>query len=249
MIFSDATSKNGLIQECEFWTNLGDGTISGDTTLKAVFANRLNRAFDSVLPLVLSKNDKMRWDDPNHTDHPIATFDLVSGQNDYTMLEDEDGLSILNITDVMILPAASSTQYMRLRRMTLDEPRALRAMSPNPTDIGIPSAFLEKGNVIFFNWTPNYSATDGGKVFFERIPEYFTATGNDTLSPGIPVPFQPLLALYASLDWLLVNKPDAATLITRLEARIAQMRSDLDHYTDQRNPTRGRIIGRMTKSI
>ena len=40
LVFSDTTNKNGLIQECEFWTNLGDGTISGDTTLLAQFTDR-----------------------------------------------------------------------------------------------------------------------------------------------------------------------------------------------------------------
>lgn len=248
MVFNDTSTKQGLIQECEFWTNLGDGVISGDTTLLKVFTNRLNRAFENVLPLVLSKSDKLRWDDSNHTDHPIATFDIESGTNDYELLTDDNSLSILNLTDVMILPASSSTEYSRLRRMTLDDPRALRALSPNPSDTGIPSAFVEKGNIIFFDVTPNYDATAGGKVFFERVPSYF-ASSDTTKTPGIPAPFHQLLALYASLDWILVNKPEAVTLITRIEARIAQTRADLKNYAEQRNPTRRRVLGARTNSI
>jgi hypothetical protein len=194
MQFSDTSTKQGLIQECEFWTNLGDANISSDTTLLKVFTNRLNRAFDNVLPLVLSRSDKLRWDDPNHTDHPIATFNITSGTNDYEMLTDDNGLSILNITDVMILPSATATAYAELRRITMDDPRALRALSPNTTDIGIPSAFVEKGNIVFFDVTPNYNATAGGKVFFERIPDYF-ASSDTTQSPGIPAQFHPLLPL------------------------------------------------------
>lgn len=244
MQFSDTSNKNGLIQECEFWTNLGDAAISGDTTLLKQFASRINRAYDAIMPLILSFGDKMRWDDTNHTDHPIGTFNIVSGQNDYELLVDDNSLSILNITDVMILPGSSATEYVRLRRMTLDDPRALRAMSPNPADSGIPSAFVEKDNVVFFDVKPNYSATSGGKLFFERVADYFTAA-DTTQTPGIPAPFHVLLALYASLDYLLVHKPENKMLITRVEARIAQMRKDLDRAITDRNPIRRRVTGFM----
>jgi hypothetical protein len=248
MVFSDTTAKQGLIQECEFWTNLGDGTISGDTTLLKQFTSRLNRAYDAVLPLVLSIGDKMRWDDTNHADHPIGTLDLSSSYNDYEALVDDNGLSILNITDVMILESATSTDYRPLRRLTLDDPRALRAMSPNPSDVGVPSHFIEKDNVVFLWPKPNYSATAGIKLFFERIPDYFTSS-DTTQTPGIPSPFHPLLALYASLDWILVNKPDQASLITRIEARITQMRSDLKSAIENRNPVRRRAYAQQTNSI
>jgi hypothetical protein len=248
MKFSDTSTKQGLIQECEFWTNLGDAAISGDSTLLKVFANRLNRAYDNVLPLVLSRDDKMRWDDTNQPDHPIGTLDLSSSYHDYEVLVDDNGVSILNITDVMILDSATATEYRRLRRMTLDDPQSLNAMSPNPTDTGIPSAFVEKDNIIFLSPKPNYSVTAGIKLFFERSPDYFTSA-DTTQTPGIPEPFHPLLALYASYDWLLVNKPEATTLITRVEARIAQMRTDLGAAITRRNPTRRRITGARTSAV
>src|SRR4051794_15879939 len=111
MQLSDIELKQGLIQECEFWTNLGDGIITGDNALLLRFLSRLNRAFDKVLPIVLSRTDKMRWDDVNHTDYPIATFDIENGVGDYQFLTDENGNSILNITDVMILQSATATEY------------------------------------------------------------------------------------------------------------------------------------------
>jgi hypothetical protein len=190
----------------------------------------------------------MRWDDTNHADHPIGTLDLSSSYNDYEALVDDNGLSILNITDVMILESATSTDYRPLRRLTLDDPRALRAMSPNPSDVGVPSHFIEKDNVVFLWPKPNYSATAGIKLFFERIPDYFTSS-DTTQTPGIPSPFHPLLALYASLDWILVNKPDQASLITRIEARITQMRSDLKSAIENRNPVRRRAYAQQTNSI
>lgn len=248
MQYSDTTNKNGLLQECEFWTNLGDGTITGDATLKAQFTSRLNRAYDAVMPLLLSYGDKMRWDDTNHTKHPIGTTNIVSGTHDYQILTDDAGLSILNITDVMILESATSTEYKELRRLTLDHPDALRAMSPNPTDTGVPWAFLEKDNTVFLFPKPNYAATNGIKFFFERIADYFT-TSDTTQTPGIPAQFHQLLALYASLDWLLVFKSEATTLITRLEAKIAKTERNLEKAINARNPVRRRVVGTRVNSV
>lgn len=249
MQFSDTTNKNGLIQEAEFWCNLGDAGISGDATLLKVFTSRINRAYDAVLPLITSFGDKMRWDDINHPDHPIGTFDITSGTGDYELLVDDNGLSILNITDVMILESSSSTEYKPLHKMTLDDPRALRAMSPNPSDTGIPSSFVEKDNVIFFDVVPNYSATAGGKLFFERIADYFTSA-DTTQTPGIPAPFHQLLALHASKDWLLVNKSEATTLIANVKEEIAKKEKQLETSIKLRNPIRRRVVtSTRTRSV
>lgn len=241
MQFSDTTNKNGLLQECEFWCNLGDAGITGDTTLKAQFTSRINRAYDAIAPILFSYGDKMRWDDTNHTDHPIGTTNLISGQNDYQFLSDDNGLSILNITDVMILDSSSSTEYRQLRRITLDEGEdALRAMSPNPTDAGVPYAFVEKDNTVFLLPEPNYNATAGLKIFFERVPDYFTSA-DTTQTPGIPTPFHPLLALHASRDWLAVYKPENTLLIGTIEREIAKKEAALRQAVNVRNPIRRRV--------
>jgi hypothetical protein len=249
MILSDTTNKNGLIQECEFWTNLGDAAISGDAVLLKIFVNRLNRAYDKVVPFLLSYGDTMRWDDSvNHTKHPVATFDITSGTNDYQFLADEQSNSILNIVDVMILQSATATQYYSLRRMTLDEPKANRVLSPNTADTGIPSAFLERNNTVFFDVLPSYSATAGGKLFFERSPNYLSASSL-TASPGIPEPSQPLLAMEASLDYLVVHKPDNTAAIRRLSVEIEKAQASLKRIIDKKHPTRRRLTGYRASAV
>ena len=57
MQLSDTTNKNGLLQECEFWCKLPDGSITGTTLLLKQFVNRLNRAYDRVMPILLSGGD------------------------------------------------------------------------------------------------------------------------------------------------------------------------------------------------
>lgn len=242
MQYSNTTTKDGLMQKCEFWTGLGDAFITGNATLKAQFNGLLNSGFDRILPRVLSYSKSVRWDDTNHTDHPFGTLNLVSGQNDYTVTEDDNGLDIFNIVGVQILPSATSTEYLDLTPITSDHPFAERAMSPNPSDIGVPTHYLESNNTIFFYPEPNYNATAGAKIFFEREQSRFVVA-DTTKEPGIPKPFHEVLALYASLDWLLVNKPQNGTLITRIEARIQRIEDELDAMIAKRNPQRRRLIG------
>lgn len=240
MTFSDTTAKNGAIQTCEFWTNLGDAGISGDATLLKVFTARINEAFDRLMPFLLSWGSVLKWDDLNQTDLPIGTFNIVSGQSDYTIATDDNSLDILNITNVQILPSATATVYMDVKEMTMDDPYAIHAMAPASTDTGTPTHFLKRGNTIHFWPQPNYSVTSGGKIFFEREQSYFVST-DTTKEAGIPKPFHGLLPLYASYDWLLVNKPANAELITRIEAQISRRERELRDAISGRFPAREKL--------
>ncbi len=248
MQFNDTTTKQGLIQECEFWTGLGDGVISGDSTLLKVFTNRLNRGFDRVLPLVLSKDDTLQFDDPNHTDEPIAVTNLVAGQQAYSALSDEHGNSILNVVKVFIFDSATAVDYRPLRRVEVGQGREDRILSPASTFTGIPSEYVERGGMLFLGPVPNYNATGGVKIMFERAQSYF-ASNDTTKTPGIPSPYHQLLALHASLDWLLVNKPESTTLITRVETRIAALEKDLAAQSAARHPKRKRVMGGKVRSV
>lgn len=240
MEFSNTTTKAGLIQTIEFWTNLGDGAISGNATLLKVMTGRVNSAFDRLMPYLYSFSEYLSWDDANQTDLPIATVNLVSGQADYKIAQDDNSLDILNITNVQVLPSATATLYGDVEKLTIDDPRALSAMSPASTDTGTPYGVLVRGNTLFFTPTPNYSATNGIKIFFEREASYFAST-DTSKEPGIPQPYQELLALYASYDWLVVNKPDNGTLITRLEAQIAKREKQLENANRTRYPRHARL--------
>lgn len=244
MQFSNTTSKNGLIQECEFWTALGDTVISGDSDLLKIFTARINRAYDDVLKVAFSQTDTLRFDDPNHSDHPIATADLTSGQYDYQFTADENGNSVLNITKVLILDSATATDYVPLRRAYANTEEERRALSPDTGDTGIPTHFVEHGGSIFLWPKPNYSATDGIKLFFQRSPDYFT-NSDTTQTPGIPETYHQLLALHASLDWLLVNKPDNQMLITRVEAKIQDTLNKFNAYEAARHPRKVRMTTRQ----
>src|SRR3990167_5822635 len=249
MVFSNTDSKNGLIQSVEFWTRHLDAGISGNATLLLQITTRLNSAFEKIMPLLLAYSDYIRWDDPKHTSHlPIGTINLISGQSDYKLGEDEDSLDILNINAVRILPTSTATLYETLERMTMDDPAVLDAMSPNSTDIGIPTYFVENGDKLFLYPQPNYSATNGIKIFYSREQSYFTiadtsdpitlTTDEKNKEPGIPKPFHELLALYAALDWNMVNRTDDGNLISMIQKKIQDIERDLRTFMDMKFPTK-----------
>lgn len=255
MPFNDTAGKTGLIQEAEFWTNLGDSTISGDPTLLAMFTARLNRAFDRLMPRVLSHDTNQRWDDTNHPTHPIGFADIISGQNDYTFLADSAGNSVLNITKILAKQSATATEYgVELYKVipgdrveipgvqsgrigTIDGAEDTRVLSPYTTDVGMPNKFVEKGNTFFIWPIPNFSCASGFKIFFERTPNYFLST-DTTKMPGIPAIFHLLLPLYASEDWLTVHKPGNVVLLQKLAAKILEYENNLDDMIGKRNPNK-----------
>lgn len=241
MVFNDTTNKAGLIQTVEFWTRLEDGAISGDATLLKQITARINSGFDSIMPLLLSYTDYIRWDDFNHTDRPIGTFNMVSGQSDYTIAEDDNSLDILNIMNVRAVQSSTGTEYRTLSRMLINDDRAVDAMSPNPSVSGAPTHFLEVGNTIFLYPEPNFSATNGIKIFFEREQSYFAST-DTTKEPGIPKPFHELLALYAALDWNAVHRATDQGLMNEIRTRIAKKERELSDLISMRNPTKGRLM-------
>ena len=234
-VFNNTTDKNGLIQIFERLTRMPDGTVTG-TLLKQVTA-QINEAFDDLMPLLLSYNDQIRWDDLNHTDAPIGRVNLVASQNDYKITEDDNSLDILNITHVRVLPSSSATRYVELERITADDPRIADILSPASTPTGIPSAFVELGNTLYLDVLPSYSATSGIEIFFGREQSYFAST-DTTKEPGIPKPFHKLLPTIAAHEWALVNRTDDTNLIEGLEQKRSKHETKLKNFIDMKHPTR-----------
>lgn len=241
MTYSDTTNKNGIIQRIEQYTGLGDGAISGNTTLLKIITAQVNEAFDDLMPLMLSATrTQMGWDDINNTGEPIGTIDLTQDQPDYTIATDANSLDILDIKKVQILQNSSATIYLTLDLMQPDEWNAPYTLSPHSTYRGIPTRYIRRGNTIFLDPCPNYSATNGIKIFFERIESYF-ASSDTTKTPGIPRIFHPLLPKIAAYNWLLINKPANTVLIQGLAGEIVEGKRNIEAHVRSQFPTRPRL--------
>jgi hypothetical protein len=62
----------------------------------------INLALDRVFALIFEVGGTWQFDDSNHTDYPIITTNIVSGQRDYTFTSDESDNLILDVQKVFV---------------------------------------------------------------------------------------------------------------------------------------------------
>jgi hypothetical protein len=218
MQFSNTTTLDGLIQECERITLLGTGGISGDTNQLKNFTARINQALDRFFTVALTYDSTWQFDDTNYTDLPIGTGNLVSGQQDYSFASD-----VLTVEKVMIKDSSGSWHDLdRTDYGNSDSGDLWRLTTGNS---GTPTRYDKFANSILLDPIPNYSSTGGLKVIFKRNASKFVS-GDTTKEPGIPSIFHPYLARVASLPFLLENNMDSAGSVNNLimadEERIKQ---------------------------
>jgi hypothetical protein len=168
---------------------------------------QINKAYNRVASLILKADDRWQWDDYNQSDLPIATTNLVSGQQDYSL-----ATSHLTIDRIEVLqPSGTWFELEQIDQQLLKRGRriALEQYLPVP---GTPIQYDAIGNSVFLYPTPNYNSTNGLKLYFTRGPIPFTSadlsTGTD--SPGFNSLFHDLISLWVSYDFALSNQPTLA---------------------------------------
>jgi hypothetical protein len=204
------------------------------------FTAGINRAYDEVLPIIFSSDAHWQWDDNNHSQQPIAVTDLVSGQSFYSIVTDEDGNSVLEIQAAFIITPEGSWQK-------LEAVDSATVLSQDETNRGTPTRYDKNGISLVLDKTPDYSATGGLKLVFSRTPSYFTAE-DTTKKAGIPAHFARLLSLIASYDWVLVNKSENVTLVTRLEGKITDAKAGLGAHMAKRSRDEKTVARPRTES-
>ncbi len=230
MVFSSTTDKNGLIQDCEFWTGLGDAGISGNATYLKQFTSSINRHFHRVVTMILESQDDWDFDDLTKTDYPVATTPMVADQRDYTF---PASLKILKIKRVDI--TYDGNNYFMATPFDINESGYGFGPASNTTmETSVDSRFSKgspqfdmKGNSIWIY--PRASTADvaaGAKIrveFFREITEF--ASTDTSTEPGIDEPWHRMLSIGASLDWaigkrLVELKSDMASLMADYEVRL-----------------------------
>ncbi len=224
MVFSDTTTKLGLIQDAEIalFGDSGYGKISGDTNRLLQFTARINRRQDDFVRLALTLDGAWQYDDYNHVngsgeaDFPEATTSIESGRRDYRF-----NVSMLEIEKVMIYTTATSNDYQTLEPVDIND----RLISPiaenNATDTGIPYKYDKKGDTVILYPTPNYNASLGLKIIFKRGPKYFVYTDTAT-APGFASIFHNYLSRGAALDYAIDRGMPVATNLATQVAKIEQ---------------------------
>jgi len=205
----------GLIQRAEFYTNLGTAGISGNADRLAIFTSSMNSRLGLILTMILRSQDSWDYDDINHTDFPILTTSLVSGQQDYSLPASEN---ILKLKRVEVL---LDGVWKRAEKMDVNQD--LESVNTTTNYLTSSPKYDIQYNSVFLYPTPTSAVTGGLKLWITREPDYFTIT-DITQEAGIDEMFQEMIAVGASLDWALVkglnNKNDLAAIWADYENRL-----------------------------
>lgn len=180
----EGTYRTGLVQLVQDLTDTG-GTASSESYTRAQITRDINSALDDYQNLVKQASGTWQADDSNHTKYPNMKFNLVSGQQDYSFTEDEQGNQVQDIYRVECKDPSGNWQLLT----PYDEMMEETALSAQETQTGTPTRYYKTANGIFLDRTPDYNSTSGIRMFFTRSPSYFTitnATTDDTKEPGIP---------------------------------------------------------------
>lgn len=195
IVYSNTSSKNGLLQLIERNLKLGDGGITGNTTRKAEFTADINITLDKVWDTILPNMGTWQLDDSNHTDYPIITTNLVSGQRDYSFTTDEQGNIILDIYKIMV--ADSSGVYFEIFPVDVQSQSETLGFYDGQNKTGKPTRYDKTANGIFLDLIPSYNYTNGLKIYINREASYFT-TSDTTKKAGFAGIFHEYLALRPS---------------------------------------------------
>lgn len=229
MVYNNTTLKNGIIQRYERHSLLGDGVVSGDTTLmKQVTADINETLFDITNRIILSY-DNFDWDDPYKTDFPIATTPLVAGQRDYQF----DNISFLKIKRLDV--SYDGTNYYRAEPFdSATYPEGLGNDTAVDANFAKSQPFYDPKSFGFWLY-PRASADDvtaGGKIRVEYTRAYDEYSYDDTTKePPIDRPFHDLIAIGAALK----NPTLPADQFQKLQLRYAQGIAELEAYYGTRN--------------
>ncbi len=234
--FSNTTYKNGILQKIERDCNLGDGGITGNTTLLSQFTSDVNLALDRALSLIFQAGGTWQFDDSNQTDYQIITTSIVSGQRDYSFVTDGTGNIILDIYRVMV--ADVNGTFYDIQPVDVSSGFAPNSFVDGLNVGGLPNAYDKLGNGIFLDPIPNYNRANGLKVFINRESTYFLTT--DTIKkPGIAGLFHEYLALRPSYQYAR-NKGLENTVA--LQNNVLIMEQDLQDYYRARERDVQKII-------
>lgn len=240
--FNDTTNQNGVIQKIEFITGLGSAGISGNSTLLKQMTGLVNDWLGIMVGDILQCDGRYEWDDTNYGDQPIATFNLVADQTQYSVTTDDNSAEILDITRVEVKNSATG-DWIKLR--PIDQRDIQQGFTEWREASSIPQYFDWNGSVMTLFPASSYNSTNGAKIFFKREPSYFAST-DTTKEASIGSPFQKILWLGPSYDYALQS---GRGNLNALRQEIELERERLREFYSRRNKyEQPRITGRVRSS-
>lgn len=231
LVFSDTSTKRGILQTIEKELGWDFGEITGNTTRLAYFTSDVNLAWDDYVSLALQASGKWQFDDSNQTDFSIIYTNLVSGQRAYLLTTDEQSNLILDIYKIAILQSATDTVYREIDPVDAQSDEEGIDLVGETATQGTPIRYDKTGNGIFLDPIPSYNATNGLKVYINREPSYFVSS-DTTKKPGCPGLHHRYFAVKPALDFARRN---SLSVEGSLRAEVQRLEASIVEYFSKRS--------------
>jgi hypothetical protein len=197
MQFSDTANKtNGILQMIE-WLCYGKyATISGDTDRLAFFTLLINNDLHWVGEEIQKVAGEWPFDDRNHTNFPVESYDFTTGQQDYGLDSDIKAVIKVEVRD------ATTEEYSDITyKSQKDWPE-----NRFDQDTGDPSSYWFEGRSIVFDAinTTNY---DKYRITYDRSMHLFETT-DTTSEPGFAREFHQILVYRPVRTWAFLNNAE-----------------------------------------
>ena len=254
IVYSNTTTKAGILQKIERELGFNDAFITGDTTRLKEWTADVNQSLDDALAIILPASGTWKFDDSNHTDYPIISTNLVSSQRDYSFTVDANSNLILDIYKVFV--ADSSGVFTEISPVDVETGMdinkvpasgqlagvGLSSFTDGQNATGIPYRYDKQANAIFLYPIPNYNYTDGLKIYVNREGYYFT-TGDTTRKPGFAGLFHEYCVINPAYKYAASkNMPRAKQL---LERKLTLERAISDYYGRRPRDERRRLVANI----
>jgi len=199
----------------------------------------INKAYNDVHIKILQSMDEVDFDDANNTtDFPILTTDLVASQQDYKLPTDVTNVKRLEIT-------FDGTTWNRVTPFDINEDSNGTSTTNINDDFSSENPYydLMAGSLLLYP-IPDTSVTGGLKIWIDRNVTEFTSgdVSAGTKEPGFDKQFHNLIALKASIDWLIAKTDNFATS-DRLEREALDMEIMLIEQYGRKQKDRNAALG------
>ncbi len=188
----------------------------------------INIAIDKAFDIIFQNSSTWQFDDSNHSDYPIITTNLVSGQRDYSFVADEQGNLILDIFKVMV--ADVNGVFHEVYPIDQQSEPGTQSFWDGQNIGGQPYRYDKTANGIFLDNIPNYNRTGGIKIFINREGSYFT-TADTTKKPGFAGLFHEYVALRPSYQYAYRN---GLLNVNILKQEMLEMEDKIANYYSER---------------
>lgn len=237
--FSNSTTKAGIIEQIGKRT----GTQNASSTAYSLAEKTVdvNMALANFFMLATKATGRWQVDDSNFLDYPIIYTNIVAGQQDYSVTEDETGNQVTDIWKIRIQYPDGSWKTLSQRDINdgMDDDEWM-----NSNQTGLPTEFDLNADGIFLNAIPNYDLGNGLEVYVSRTGSYFVST-DTTKAAGIPDIFQEYLIIRPSylycLDKALPRATQLGYILFGRDGKSGMEKAIQDYYASRNRTEKPRF--------